>query len=49
MIGFLNFPRKYVTSVAPPPAKTLRPENEPQIGGGIGGQPRLALEVTSPA
>jgi hypothetical protein len=26
-----------------------QPEKDPQIGGGVGGQPRLALEVTSPA
>jgi hypothetical protein len=49
MIVFLNFPWEIRYQRRATAGKDLRPENEPQIGGGMGGQPRLALEVTSAA
>jgi len=38
MIGFLNFPEKYVISVRATDGKGVtQPEKDPQIGGGLGG------------
>ncbi|MGO9451603.1 MAG: molybdopterin-dependent oxidoreductase [Candidatus Binataceae bacterium] len=43
-------PGKYVISVRATDGKGItQPEKDPQIGSGMGGQPRLALEVTSVA
>jgi hypothetical protein len=46
MIGFLNFPEKYAISVRATDGKGItQPEKAPQIGSGVGGQLRLAVEV----